>query len=80
MISEAKGYANALINHSLGDAEKFESIVKAYNRSPRITKRRIYLETLESIFEQMEDVIIVDPKVKGVLPIFGKILQEKKNE
>ena len=78
MISEAKGYANALINHSLGDAEKFESIVKAYNRSPSITKRRIYLETFESIFEQMEDVIIVDPKVKGVIPIFGKMLQEKK--
>ena len=77
MISEAKGYANALINHSLGDAKKFESLVKAYNRAPRITKKRIYLETLESVFEQMEDVVIVDPKVKGVVPIFGKMLQEK---
>ena len=77
MISEAKGYSNALINHSLGDAKKFESLVKAYNRAPRITKKRIYLETLESVFEQMEDVVIVDPKVKGVVPIFGKMLQEK---
>ena len=77
MISEAEGYANALINKSLGDAEKFEAIVKAYNRAPVITKRRIYLETLEELFNRMDDVIIVDPKVKGVLPIYGKIMQEK---
>ena len=78
-ISEAEGYANALINRSLGDAQKFKTIVKEYNRYPSITKRRIYLETMESIFERMEDIIIVDPKVKGIVPIFGKMMQAKEN-
>ena len=73
MISEAEGYANALINHAQGDAEKFKSIVKAYKRAPSVTKKRIYLETMEEIFNNMEDVIVVDPKVKGIVPIFGKM-------
>ena len=78
MISEAHGYANALVNHSLGDAEKFESIVKEYRLAPSITKRRIYLETLESVFGEMEDVVIIDPRVKGIMPIFGNMLQDGK--
>ena len=73
IISEAEGYANALINHSQGDAEKFQSIVKEYKRAPSITKKRIYLETLEDVFNNMEDITIVDPKVKGIIPIFGKM-------
>ena len=75
MVSEAEGYANALINHAQGDAEKFKAIVKEYNRAPSVTKKRIYLETLEEIFNNMENVIVIDPKVKGVIPIFGKMLQ-----
>ena len=74
IVSEAEGYANALINRAQGDAEKFKSIVKEYNRAPSITKKRIYLETLEEIFNNMENIIVIDPKVKGIVPIFGKML------
>ena len=77
LISESEGYANGLINRATGDAKKFESIVIEYNRSPSITRRRIYLQTLESIFKDMEDVVVVDPKVRGLLPVFGKMTQEK---
>ena len=74
MVSEAEGYANALINRAQGDAEKFKSIVKEYNRAPAVTKKRIYLETLEEIFNSMENIIVIDPKVRGIVPIFGKML------
>ena len=72
MISEAEGYANALLNRSQGDAEKFTAIVREYNRAPSVTKRRIYLETMEELFNEMENIIVIDPKVKGIVPIFGK--------
>ena len=58
--------------------KKFESIVKEYRLAPSITKRRIYLETLESVFGEMEDVVIIDPRVKGIIPIFGNMLQDGK--
>ena len=69
-ISRARGYADALVNRSKGDAKKFESVLKAYKTAPNITKKRIYLETMEEIFKTMDEITIVDEDVKGVLPIF----------
>ncbi len=72
MISEAEGYAEGLVNESEGDAAKFTAILKEYKRAPLITRKRIYIETMEKIFRRMENLTIVDSKVKGLLPIFGK--------
>ena len=71
-ISRAKGYADALLNKSKGDANKFESVLKAYKTAPNITKKRIYLETMEKIFQEMDQLTVVDKNVKGVLPVFGE--------
>ena len=72
MISEAEGYAEGLVNESEGDAAKFTAILKEYKRAPLITRKRIYIETMEKIFRRMENLTIVDSKVKGLLPVFGK--------
>ena len=77
LISEAEGYAQAVVNRSHGDAEKFEAVLKEYKKAPRVTRKRIYLETLEELFSKMEDLTIVDPKIKGVLPIFNKLDSRK---
>ncbi|MBK23989.1 MAG: FtsH protease activity modulator HflK [Halobacteriovorax sp.] len=78
VISEAEGYAEALINESLGDAEKFAAILKEYKRAPLITRKRIYLETMEDIYKRMSNLTIVDPKIQGLLPVFGKMLEDDK--
>ncbi len=78
VISEAEGYAEALINESLGDAEKFAAILKEYRRAPLITRKRIYLETMEDIYKRMSNLTIVDPKIQGLLPVFGKMLEDDK--
>ncbi|MBD65605.1 MAG: FtsH protease activity modulator HflK [Halobacteriovoraceae bacterium] len=77
LISEAQGYAKAIINRAEGDADKFKAIAREYRKAPAITKKRIYLETMENIFSRMENVTIVDDKVKGLLPVFGGGLREK---
>ena len=74
-ISRAKGYAQALINRSRGDANKFESILKAYNKAPDITRKRIYLETMETIFKRMDQLTVVDKDIKGILPVFNNNLK-----
>lgn len=71
LIAEAEGYSNALVNRSLGDAEKFEAILKEYKKAPSITKKRIYIETMEEVFSRFDDMTIVDPKIKGLLPVYG---------
>lgn len=70
-ISRAEGYGEALINRSLGDANKFESVLREYKKAPSITRKRIYIETMEELFKNIEKMTIVDSKVKGLLPIFN---------
>lgn len=72
LLSEAEGYASAVVNNAHGDTVKFLQILKEYNRAPAITKKRIYLETMEDLFKRFNQITIVDPKVKGLLPVFNK--------
>jgi membrane protease subunit HflK len=72
LVSEAEGYAKAEVNKAQGDAEKFLAILKEYKRAPKITRKRIYLETMSSILKKVDDITIVDDAVKGVLPVFSK--------
>ena len=76
LLSEAEGFSQAIVNRSLGDAEKFEAMLREYRRAPSITKKRMYIETMEEVFSKMDDLTIVDSKVKGLLPIFNQ-LKEK---
>ena len=70
-VSNADGYASAAVNRARGDADKFLLTLKEYRNAPGITRKRIYLETIEYLFSRFNKMTIVDDKVKGVLPIFG---------
>jgi membrane protease subunit HflK len=73
LIQTAEGYGMALINRSRGDAAKFLSILKEYRKAPEITRKRLYLETMEEVFSKLEKITIVDSEVKGLLPVFGEM-------
>jgi membrane protease subunit HflK len=70
-IQQAEGYAKDRINRAKGDAKFFELILEAYKRAPKVTKRRIYLETIDTIYPEIKHKVIVDDKVKGVLPLLS---------
>ncbi len=69
-ISKAEGYSEALVNRAVGDAKKFTAVVREYRKAPGITRKRIYLETMEKIFTRFENLTIVDSRVKGLLPVY----------
>jgi membrane protease subunit HflK len=72
MIQEAQGYALALVTRAEGDARSFIAVYKEYAKAPKITEKRIYLETMEVLFQRFDNITIIDPKVKGLLPVFNK--------
>ncbi len=72
LVQEAEGFASEIINRAHGNAERFSSLAKEYRKAPAITRKRIYLETMEKLFEKMDDITIIDSKVKGLLPVFSK--------
>lgn len=51
MLEQAKGYATERVNEATGDVARFSAVLKEYNRSPQVTRDRIYYETVESILD-----------------------------
>jgi modulator of FtsH protease HflK len=71
-ISQAEGQAQSIINRARGDADKFNAMLAEYRRSPRITRERLYLETMENIFSKAKKLTILDPSLKGLLPVYSQ--------
>lgn len=76
-IAEAEGYAEATLNTAKGDAKRFSSLLKSYQKAPQITRDRMYIETLEKVMKKLDRITVVDPKIQGLLPVFGGIKSEK---
>ena len=68
-ITQADGYATDRVNRARGDAELFKSLLAAYRRAPEVTRRRIYLETMQAVYPNVRQKIVLDEALKGVLPL-----------
>jgi len=68
-ISVAEGYAVNRVNRAEGEANKFLAIWEEYRKSPEVTKKRFYLETLNEILPKIGKKYILDTEEKGVLPL-----------
>jgi membrane protease subunit HflK len=71
MIQQAEGYATDRVNRARGDAEAFRSLQAAYSRSPEVTRRRIYLETMLAIYPKLQRKVVVDDKLRNLLPLLN---------
>ncbi len=70
-IQEAKGYAADRINRAKGDALFFEQILKAYQEAPQVTRTRLFLETMETIYPKLDKKVIIDEQIKGLIPFLN---------
>ena len=68
-ISRAEGYATKRVNEAEGDVARFEALLKAYQQAPEVTRRRMYLETMQKVMPQLERKIIMDEEGNQVLPL-----------
>lgn len=66
MIQEAQGYRERLQNEAEGEAQRFLSVYTAYKDNPEVTKRRMYLETMQNVLGDIDKVIL--DKGQGVVP------------
>ena len=69
LIEQAEGYAIDRVNRAKGDASLFDEVYAAYRRAPEVTRRRIFLETMETIYPAMQRKILLDNDLQGVLPL-----------
>ena len=70
-IREADGYRLKRINEAEGDAARFSALLAEYSKAPEVTRRRIYIETLQEVMPTIRSTIIVDEQSHSILPLLN---------
>ena len=68
-IQEAEGYAVERVNKAKGETNRFLALLTEYRKAPEVTRRRIYLETMEQVLPRLDETYIMDDKSVGALPL-----------
>ncbi len=64
ILQEAEGYRAQVVNEAMGEAARFESVYAEYVLAPEVTRKRLYLETMERVLGAV-DKIIIDSSIGG---------------
>lgn len=67
IVAEGQGAKAAAVAQANGQAQQFESVLKAYQAAKDVTLRRMYLDTMEDVLAHGQP-LIVDDKLKGLVP------------
>lgn len=70
-IREADGYRLKRINEAEGDVARFSALLAEYRKAPEVTRRRIYIETLQEVMPGIHSKIIVDEQNRSILPLLN---------
>ncbi|MFH1913600.1 MAG: FtsH protease activity modulator HflK [Pseudomonadota bacterium] len=70
ITNAAQAYTEAKVRSSQGDASRFLAVFTEYSKAKDITRRRLYLETIESILQnpEVEKLIMADDALKKSVP------------
>ena len=55
---EAEGYRDKVIAQAEGEASRFDQLYKEYSKAPEVTRKRLYIEAIESVLSKTNKVIL----------------------
>jgi len=70
-ISEAEGYAIRIERTARGQTQAFLDKLAAYKEAPDVTKTRLYIEAMEVILAGVDEKVIIDDAIRGMLPLLN---------
>jgi membrane protease subunit HflK len=76
LIEIAQGYSTERVNKAKGDVARFASVLDEYRKAPDVTRKRLYYEMMNEVFEGNEGVDLIDKSLSNMLPV--KILDGAK--
>ena len=78
---QAEAYRAQVVNEATGEASRFGAVLTEYKKAPEVTRKRLYLETMEKVLSSVEKVIIDESAGgSGVVPYLplNQLRQETK--
>ncbi|MDW8479375.1 MAG: FtsH protease activity modulator HflK [Xanthomonadales bacterium] len=67
ILQEAEAYRDALIARAEGEAARFVRLLEEYRKAPEVTRRRLYLETMEAVLAANPKVLVDDREGRNLL-------------
>ena len=64
ILEEAEGYRAQVVNQALGEASRFSAVLTEYEKAPEVTRKRLYIETMEKVLGDV-DKMILDGSIAG---------------
>ncbi|WP_298838732.1 FtsH protease activity modulator HflK [uncultured Roseobacter sp.] len=57
-LEQAEAYRAQQVNEAQGEAARFTSVLEEYSKAPEVTRKRLYLETMERVLGDVDKIIL----------------------
>ena len=79
-IEEATAYKDQVIARAEGEASRFESLLKEYQKAPEVTRQRLYIDAMQNVLNNSSKVLVdVDGGNLMYLPL-DKLMKQATND
>jgi membrane protease subunit HflK len=70
ILEQAEAYRSQVVNEAQGEASRFSAVLAEYEKAPEVTRKRLYLETMEEVLGRVDKVILDEQAggSQGVVP------------
>jgi membrane protease subunit HflK len=58
LLEAAEGYRARVVNDAVGEASRFVAVLQEYRAAPEVTRKRLYLETMEKVLGDVDKIIL----------------------
>lgn len=74
---EAEGHRASVVSQAEGDAQRFRSVLAEYQKAPAVTRDRLYLETMQSVYSNVSKVLVDSRSGSNLLYLpLDKLMQQ----
>jgi membrane protease subunit HflK len=65
ILQEAESFRAQQVNSALGEASRFTAVLEEYLKAPEVTRKRLYIETMESVLGDVQMFLVDTPSGGG---------------
>lgn len=68
-LNQARAYAQQVQAQAAGATAAFDKVYAEYRLAPEVTRKRMYMETMEEVLKRVDKTVIETPGVQAYLPL-----------
>jgi membrane protease subunit HflK len=77
LLQEAEAHRATVVAQAEGDAQRFRSVLSEYQKAPAVTRDRMYLETMQSVYSNVSKVMVESRNGSNLLYLpLDRLLQQ----